>query len=80
MKAIVYSAQAIRQLRALPPQIRVRLQDKLLRYVQTGAGDLKSMVGFAETRLRVGDYRIVFKESEDTVDVRTVAKRDDVYR
>lgn len=79
MRPIVYTTAAIRQLRRLPVGTRERLIAKLHRYAETGAGDVKHLSGQAGARLRVGDYRIIFVESEAMISVRAVGHRRDVY-
>jgi mRNA interferase RelE/StbE len=79
MKTISYTMSAARQFRKLPPDIRERLIEKLHRYVETGAGDVKALVGQPGARLRVGDYRVVFVETADAISVRAVGHRRDVY-
>lgn len=79
MKTIVYTAAAIRQLRRFPGGTRERLIAKLHRYAETGADDVKHLSGQPGARLRVGDYRIIFVESDETISVRAVGHRRDVY-
>lgn len=79
MKAVVYTTPATRQLRKLAPKVRERLIGKLHRYAQTGSGDVVALVGQPGARLRVGDYRVVFVESESTISVRAVGHRRDIY-
>lgn len=52
------------------------------RYAETGAGRVKPLSGEFEgmLRLRVGDYRVFFRETEDTVTVLRVLDRKDAYR
>jgi len=79
MKAISYTGQAIRQLRKLPKDARERVIDKLHRYAETGAGDVKTLTGQPGARLRIGDYRAIFSETADTISVRAVGHRRDIY-
>jgi mRNA interferase RelE/StbE len=79
MKAVVYTASAVRQLRKLPLDIRKRLIAKLHRYAENGTGDVKRLVGQPGARLRVGDYRIIFVESDDTISIRGVGHRREIY-
>jgi len=79
MKAISYTGQAIRQLRKLPKDARERVIDKLHRYAETGAGDVKTLTGQPGARLRIGDYRAIFFETADTISVRAVGHRRDIY-
>jgi len=70
---------ATRQLRKLPANARERVIDKLRRYAETGAGDVKTLTGQPGVRLRVGDYRAVFVETVDAISVRAVGHRRDIY-
>ncbi len=79
MKTISYTISATRQLRKLPAETRERVIDKLRRYAESGAGDVKSLVGQDGARLRVGDYRVIFVEAADTISVRAVGHRRDIY-
>jgi mRNA interferase RelE/StbE len=56
------------------------VEERLRRYVSTGAGDVKRLVGRDGTRLRVGDFRVIFVETADVIEVRAVGDRRDVYR
>ena len=79
MKAIGYTTLATRQLRKLPADIRERLIEKLHRYAQTSAGDVKALAGQSGARLRVGDYPIIFIETTDAISVRAVGHRSEIY-
>ena len=79
MKAISYTVLATRQLRHLPKDVRERVIEKLHRYAETGAGDVKALTGQPGARLRIGDYRAIFVETADTVSVRAVGHRRDIY-
>lgn len=53
---------------------------KLARYAETGAGDVKVLVGRSGARrLRIGDYRAVFAETDGEIVVTRVGHRRDVY-
>lgn len=79
MKTVVYTIAATKQLRKLPATIRERAIDKLHRYVETGAGDVKALTGQPGARLRIGDYRVVFVETADAISVRAVGHRREIY-
>jgi mRNA interferase RelE/StbE len=79
MKTIAWTLEARRSLRKLPPQIRADIEAKLDRFARTGAGNLKRLQGQPGTRLRVGDYRVIFVETANTVEVRAVGHRRDIY-
>jgi mRNA interferase RelE/StbE len=79
MKEVVYTTSAIRQLRKLPGATRERLLAKLRRYAETGAGDVTALTAAAGSRLRVGDYRIIFVETPASISVRAVGHRRQIY-
>jgi mRNA interferase RelE/StbE len=79
MKALSYTIAASRQLRKLPADVRERVIEKLHRYAETGAGDVKALTGQPGARLRVGDYRAVFVETADAISVRAVGHRREIY-
>lgn len=80
MKSIAYTVSARRQLRKLDAQVRAQVEVKLARYAETGAGDVSAMQGVPGARLRVGDFRVVFVETEAQIDVLAVGHRREVYR
>jgi len=79
MKAVSYTIGATKQLGKLPANIRERVVDKLHRYAETGAGDVKALTGQPGARLRIGDYRAVFVETADAISVRAVGHRREIY-
>jgi mRNA interferase RelE/StbE len=79
MKTVSYTTLATRQLRKLPAEIRERIIDKLRRYAESGAGDVKALSGQPGARLRIGDYRVIFVEAVDVISVRAVGHRSDIY-
>jgi mRNA interferase RelE/StbE len=53
--------------------------DKIGRYAQTGAGDVKNLVGISGKRLRVGDFRVLFEETETAIIVTRIGPRGEIY-
>ena len=80
MRAITYTASATVQLRTLPADVRKQIIAKLRRYAETGAGRVKPLAGRSGARLRVGDYRVIFLQTETEIIVAAVGHRRDVYR
>ena len=80
MVAVLYTVAARRNLRALPPEVRRQIEAKLERFAATGAGDVRKLQGEEGVRLRSGDYRVIFVETEDAIEVRSVGHRRDIYR
>lgn len=56
-----------------------RLVAKLERYAETGAGNVTKLVGSSAKRLRDGDFRIIFEETETEILVTKVAPRGSAY-
>ncbi len=53
----------------------------LLRFAQSGVGNVKALQGEDELRLRIGDYRLFFVcPDADTMEIRRVRHRGDAYR
>lgn len=80
MKTVVYTLSAAKQLRSLGATVRAQIEGKLARYAETGAGDVTAMQGEPGARIRSGDYRAVFIETETEIKVLAVGHRRDIYR
>jgi mRNA-degrading endonuclease RelE of RelBE toxin-antitoxin system len=81
LKRIFWTDQAKADVRILDKPTAMRILYALHRFAESGAGDLKSLQGLEEMRLRVGDYRLFFVHSEeDAIEVRRVRHRSEAYR
>ena len=82
MKKIVWSERARADIRRLDRDTAMRIFAALLRFAETGEGDIKKLQGESgELRLRVGDYRVRFtEEPDDTLRIHFVRHRKDAYR
>jgi len=77
VKLITYAAPAstaLRKQRAVSQAIIAKIE----RYAETGAGDVKALVGRPGKRLRVGDFRVIFEEDSTTIRVLTLGPRGGV--
>lgn len=81
-KKIVWSERARSELRTIEQSIALRILHSLARAIFTGEGDVKRLKGInpPEFRLRVGDYRIRFRESENSIEIISVRHRREAYR
>lgn len=79
MKAITYDKAALQGLTKLPKAARLAVLAKVERYAATGAGATKALVGRPGVRLRIGDYRVVFHETAETIEVFAIGDRRDIY-
>ena len=79
MKPVVFTPAALRQWSKLSPDIRRRIDARLMEFVSSGKGDVRRLKGRAGARLRVGDWRVIFDETRDTIIVVAVGHRREVY-
>ena len=78
MKVVTCTVSAASDLRRLR-SVATRIMNKIDRYADTGAGDVKRLVGSTSKRLRDGDFRIIFEETGTEILVTRVGPRGDVY-
>lgn len=79
-----YEKHAVKEIRALPPQVRKRLRIKLEFWIAqsdplTFAKRLTRPAD-AEYRYRIGDYRVLFDVREEEILILKIQHRRDVYR
>ena len=82
MKAIVYLRSASRELLAIDAAQRARIVAKLKQYAADPtalANPVKALKGVAAWRLRIGDYRVLFRMEPEQIVVLKVGHRRDVY-
>ncbi|WP_192384912.1 type II toxin-antitoxin system RelE/ParE family toxin [Mesorhizobium silamurunense] len=81
VKQVVYLAAAIKSLRKHKADAP-RIVAKIAVYAETPeamVNNVKKLVGSDEMRLRVGDYRVIFTETEDEIIVSRIGPRGSVY-
>ncbi|MFB9983381.1 type II toxin-antitoxin system RelE/ParE family toxin [Mesorhizobium kowhaii] len=81
MKQVIYLAAAIKSLRKHQSDA-ARIVAKITIYAETPeamANNIKKLVGSDEMRLRVGDYRIIFTETENEIIVSRIGPRGSIY-
>ncbi len=82
MKRIRFEPEVPAPVRAIPQHIAMTILQAIHRYAETGAGRVKPLSGEFEgfLRLRVGNHRVFFKETADTVTIHRVHNRREAYR
>jgi mRNA interferase RelE/StbE len=81
VKRIIWTEAAKADVRSLSKPIAMHILSALHRFAESGAGDVKTLQGREELRLRVGDYRLFFVcPDPDTIEIRRVHHRGDAYR
>jgi mRNA interferase RelE/StbE len=79
MRPISFTAKAAREWAKLPGEVRSRIDKRLTEFATTGHGDVKRLKGRAGMRLRVGDWRVIFYEDQETIVVAAVGHRREIY-
>jgi mRNA interferase RelE/StbE len=80
MKAVTYRKPAIREWRKLPADVQARIEAALAAYARTGTGDVKTLKGRDGARLRIGNYRVIFVETAEVIEVFAIGHRKKIYR
>lgn len=80
MTRIVWTDVARSDIRRLDRQTALRVFAVLLRFRNSGEGDVKALQGQEELRLRIGDYRLFFVITGEVLEVRRVLHRSEAYR
>lgn len=82
MKRIRFSPYVQSDVRAIDRENAMRVLNALHQYAETGHGDVKALEGDLAglLRLRVGDYRVLFDETSDSIHVHRVRNRREAYR
>ena len=81
MKTVVFlpaAAKALRKHRSEAP----RIVAKITAYAEepsSVANNVKALAGSSAFRLRVGDFRIVFEDTEDEIIVTKIGPRGSIY-
>jgi mRNA interferase RelE/StbE len=79
VKSIVFVPSAIRQWKKLAANVRKRIDARLKEFAASGKSDVKRLTGRKGARLRVGDWRVIFVEEDNTIVVVAVGHRREVY-
>lgn len=82
-RTVIYSKQAAKKLGRMPASEADRLRKKIVQYAEDPASlanNVKKLEGVEYYRLRVGDWRVIFREDGFIVDVIKVAARGEAYR
>jgi ribosome-binding protein aMBF1 (putative translation factor)/mRNA-degrading endonuclease RelE of RelBE toxin-antitoxin system len=81
MKVVVYARTAATALRAHANRAKL-IRSKIWQYAtdaSSQANNVKAVVGVDAKRLRLGAYRVIFTETEDTITVLDIGPRGGIY-
>ena len=79
MRPVAFTATSARQWAKLSPDVRRRIDKRLMEFAESGHGDVKRLRGRDGMRLRVGDWRVIFYEDQEAIVVAAVGHRRDIY-
>jgi len=79
MKQIVFTPASTRQWIKLAEQIRRRIDGRLTEFATSGKGDVKRLKGRQGSRLRVGDWRVIFYDEGGSIVIVAVGHRREIY-
>lgn len=82
MKEIVYHKAARKMLDRIPANEARRIRSKLQQYAvdpASQANNVKRLQGRPGFRLRIGDWRVIFCESERVLDILDIGQRGGIY-
>lgn len=83
MREIIFERKAARALDSLSPEIRQQVERDIIALAldrDSVAAQIAPLQGFDASRLRSGDWRIIFTENPTSVRVLFIGHRKDVYR
>jgi mRNA interferase RelE/StbE len=78
---VILSSKTKKYLKSLNKPIKGRIDKALIKLCyEPPEGDIKKLTGRDEYRLRVGDYRLLFKARKDAIIVYKIAPRGEAYK
>jgi mRNA interferase RelE/StbE len=77
-----FTHEAQAQLRVIDRDIALRILHAIARFGESGAGDAAPLHGEWDGcyRLRIGEYRVIFRYIEQGLEILAVGHRSDVYQ
>ena len=84
MKEIAYSRTAVKTLARMPRNLADRIREKIRDYATDAASQANNVSRLrgpeGVLRLRVGDWRVLFRDAEQRIEVLHIGPRGSVYR
>jgi len=77
---IEFDKQTIKDLSKLSPKLRKQIVNALERLDSDSMGDVKKLKGIEFYRLRVGNYRVIFKFERNSIHVINILPRGSAYK
>jgi mRNA interferase RelE/StbE len=79
VQRIIFIPSSLKQWTKLERTVRERIRKRLVEFAEAGKGDVKRLSGRPGARLRAGDWRVFFEETDDEVRILAVGHRRDIY-
>ena len=79
-ETVTYTRTAIKALAKMPKRDSAAIQKKMANYAAGGTEDVRPLQGSDLYRLRHGDWRAIFDQAGEVIEVVKVASRGEVYR
>jgi len=82
VKKIRFHPNVAAEVRTIEQRAALNILTAIHRYADSGAGKVKPLSGELEglLRLRVGDHRVIFDETENTITIHHIRNRREAYR
>jgi mRNA-degrading endonuclease RelE of RelBE toxin-antitoxin system len=82
VKKIRFQPNVPAEVRAIDQRSAITILEAIHRYAETGTGHVKPLSGQFEglLRLRVGNHRVVFEETENILTIHRVRNRKNAYQ
>jgi len=81
---VEFSRSAFRELKKLPKGVQKRIIDKIEFYTEQKNplifAEHTTDFRFGDYRFRIGDYRVIFDFTKDTISILKIGHRKDIYR
>ena len=71
---------AAKDLEGIPLRTAENILNRIERYAEGAASDIKKLKGRGEFRLRVGDYRVLLVKTGGRADIHRILHRREAYR
>jgi mRNA-degrading endonuclease RelE of RelBE toxin-antitoxin system len=82
VKKLRFHSNVKGEVHAIEQRAALKVLAAIHRYAATGVGKVRPLSGEFEglLRLRTGNHRVIFDETEDTITIHRVCDRRDAYR
>ena len=74
-----FSKNAKKDLKNLEKFVSIHIIKKIKEYVLTGRGDVKKLKDDENSRLRIGNYRVLFFKDKNKIEILRIKHRSQIY-